>query len=145
LHSCKMTRSPLETMNYRDQENFLRGSRIWGAVVCLAFLAAAIAVRLTARGRWTAGETIFFPLIALAIGVLIYYTSDYLHLSVAPERKRLWEIKIRWRIVAAVLVPGLALAHGNSGRLFTLFAVAWLAATNWLARKRLPAEFLPAF
>jgi 2-polyprenyl-3-methyl-5-hydroxy-6-metoxy-1,4-benzoquinol methylase len=132
-------------MNYREQEKFLQGSRMWGAIVCLAFLAAAIAVRLIARGRWTTGETIFFPLIAVAIAVLMYYTPDYLHLSVTPEKKRLWEIKLRWRIIGAVLVLGLALAHGNNGRLFTLFAVAWLAGANWLARKKLPAEFLPAF
>lgn len=132
-------------MNYREQEKFLQGSRIWGAVVCLVFLAAAGAVRLTARGRWTTGETIFFSLIALAVAVLMYYTPDYLHLSVTPEKKRRWEIKLRWRIIAAVLVLGLVLAHGNSGRLFTLFAVAWLAGANWLAHKKLPAKFLPVF
>jgi 2-polyprenyl-3-methyl-5-hydroxy-6-metoxy-1,4-benzoquinol methylase len=126
-------------MNYREQEKFLRGSRIWGAVVCLAFLAAAAAVRLTVRGRWTTGETIFFPLIALAAAVLIYYTPDYLHLSVTPDRKLRWEIKIRWRIIAAVLVLGLALSHGNSGRLFTIFAVAVLAGMNWLAARKLVA------
>lgn len=132
-------------MNYRDQEKFLRGSRIWGALVCLVFLAAAVAGRLTARGRWSAGETIFFSLIALAIAILIYYTPDYLHLSVTQEKKRLWEIKLRWRIIAAVLVLGLLMAHGNGGRLFTVFAVAWLAGANWLARKRVPPKFLPAF
>lgn len=121
-------------MNYRDQENFLCGSRIWGAAVCLAFLAAAIAVRLTARGHWSTGETIIFPLIALAIAVLMYYTPDYLHLSVTPEKKRLWEIKLRWRIIAAILLLGLLLSPGNSGRLFTLFTAAVLTATNWSAR-----------
>ncbi|HET9364429.1 MAG TPA: hypothetical protein VFP71_05485, partial [Candidatus Angelobacter sp.] len=104
-------------MNYREQEKFLQGSRIWGGAVCLAFLVAAVAVRLTARGRWRAGEMIVFPLIALAIAVLMYYTPDYLHLSVTPERKRLWEIKLRWRIIGAVLVLGLALTPGR-GRLF---------------------------
>ncbi|HZS27973.1 MAG TPA: class I SAM-dependent methyltransferase [Candidatus Angelobacter sp.] len=132
-------------MNYREQENFFQGSRIWGGVVCLAFLGATVAVRLTARGRWHAGEMIAFPLIALAVAVLMYYTPDYLHLSVTPEKKRNWEIKIRWRIIAAVLVLGLALAHGNSGRVFTLFAVAWLAGANWLAKKKVPAEKLGAF
>jgi len=132
-------------MNYREQEKFLQGSRIWGAVVCLAFLAAAVAVRLTARGHWRAGEMIVFLLITLAVAVLMYYTPDYLHLSVTPEKKRLWEIKLRWRIIAAVLVLGLALAPGNRGRLFTLFAVAWLVGANWLGRKKLSPEFLPAF
>ena len=132
-------------MNYREQEKFLQGSRIWGAVVCLALLTAAVAVRLTARGPWRAGELVFFPLIALAVAVLLYYTPDYLHLSVTLEKKRLWEIKLRWRIIGAVLVLGLALAPGNRGRIFTLFAVGWLAGANWLARKKVPAPFLPAF
>ncbi|HKV91353.1 MAG TPA: class I SAM-dependent methyltransferase [Candidatus Angelobacter sp.] len=132
-------------MNYREQEKFLQGSRIWGGIVCLAFLAATVAVRVAARGRWRAGETIVFPLVALAIAVLMYYTPDYLHLSVTPEKKRLWEIKLRWRIMGAALVLGMALTPGNRGRIFTLFAVAWLAAANWLAHKKIPAKFLPAF
>jgi 2-polyprenyl-3-methyl-5-hydroxy-6-metoxy-1,4-benzoquinol methylase len=132
-------------MNYREQEKFLQGSRIWGAIVCAAFLVAAVLVRLALKGRWSAGETIFFPLIALAVAVLIYYTPDYLHLSVTPDRKQRWEIKIRWRIIAAILVLGLALSPGHGGRLFTLFAVAVLAAANWLAPKTISAKFLPAF
>lgn len=132
-------------MNYREQEKFLQGSRIWGGVLCLAFLAAAVAVRLTARGRWTIGETIVFPLIALAIAVLMYYTPDYLHLSVTPEKKRNWEIKIRWRLVAAVLLLGLLFGPGVGGRLFAVFAAAWLAGANWLAKKKVPAARLAAF
>jgi 2-polyprenyl-3-methyl-5-hydroxy-6-metoxy-1,4-benzoquinol methylase len=132
-------------MNYREQEKFLQGSRTWGAVVCLAFLAAAVGVRVAAHGRWSTGKTILFPLIALAGAVLIYYTPDYLHLSVTPGKKQLWEIKLRWRIIAAVLVLGMALAPANRGRLFTLFAAGWLAGANWLARKKLPPEFLPVF
>src|SRR5262249_3311153 len=66
------------------------------------------------------------------------------HLSVTPDRKRRWEIKFRWRGIAAILVLGLLLAHGNGGRLFTLFAVAVLAAVNWQARERIPARMLPA-
>ena len=132
-------------MNYREQEKFLQGSRIWGAGVCLAFLASAAAVRLTARGRWQAGEALVFPLIAVAVAILIYYTADYLHLSVTPGKRRLWEIKLRWRIVAAVLLLGLVVAPGNRGRIFALFASAWLAGANWLALKKIPPKFLPAF
>src|ERR1044071_3193576 len=105
-------------MNYRDQEKFLRGSRIWGGVVCLAFLAVAAVTRVAAGGKWRTGETVVFLLIALAVAVLIYYTPDYLHLSVTPERKQRWEMKIRWRIVAAVFVLGGLLASSNGGRLF---------------------------
>jgi 2-polyprenyl-3-methyl-5-hydroxy-6-metoxy-1,4-benzoquinol methylase len=131
-------------MNYRDQENFLRGSRIWGAVVCVAFLGSAVALRLTVRGQWRMSETILFPLIALAVAVFIYYTPDYLHLSVTPDRKRRWEIKIRWRIIAAILVLGLLLSPGNGGRLYAVIAAAILAGFNWLALNRIPPRVVSA-
>jgi predicted TPR repeat methyltransferase len=44
-----------------------------------------------------------------------------------------------------VFVFGALLASTNSGRLFTLFAVAWLAAANWLAGKKTPPRYSPAF
>jgi 2-polyprenyl-3-methyl-5-hydroxy-6-metoxy-1,4-benzoquinol methylase len=124
-------------MNYREQEKYLQGSRIWGGIVCLAFLVAVVVVRFTFNGRWNDGESIVFALAAVAVAVLMYYTPDYLHLSVNPERKRSWQIKFRWRAIAAVLTLGLLLSSGNAGRLFTIFAVAVLAGVNWLAR-RLP-------
>ena len=116
--SCKMAQRLRKIMNYRDQENFLRGSRIWGAAVCLGFLAVAIAIRLAAGGRWHPGQTIVFILVAIAVAVLMYYTPDYLHLSVTPEKKRRWEINVRWRIIAAILLLGLLLASSNAGRAF---------------------------
>jgi 2-polyprenyl-3-methyl-5-hydroxy-6-metoxy-1,4-benzoquinol methylase len=132
-------------MNYREQEKFLQGSRICGAAVCLAFLAAAGAVQVFMRGRWSVGARIFFPMIAVAAAVLVYYAPDYLYLSVTPDKKRRWEVKLRWRIVVAVLVIGLVLSSTNHGRLLTLVAVAWLSGANWLAWKRVPAPFIPAF
>ncbi|HLY91890.1 MAG TPA: class I SAM-dependent methyltransferase [Candidatus Angelobacter sp.] len=132
-------------MNYREQEKFLQDSRIWGGAVCLAFLAAAGAVQVFMRGRWSVGARIFFPMIAVAVAVLIYYTPDYLYLSVTPDKERRWEINLRWRIVAAVLIIGLGLSSTNHGRLLTLVAVAWLSGANWLARKEVPARFIPAF
>jgi 2-polyprenyl-3-methyl-5-hydroxy-6-metoxy-1,4-benzoquinol methylase len=132
-------------MNYRDQEKFLRGSRIWGAAVCLGFLAVAVVTRLVAGGKWRPGQTIVFMLAAMAVAVLMYYTPDYLHLSVTPEKKRRWEINVRWRIIAAVLVLGLFLASSNDGRLRTLLAVALLAGVNWLALKAIPPRNLAAY
>jgi 2-polyprenyl-3-methyl-5-hydroxy-6-metoxy-1,4-benzoquinol methylase len=132
-------------MNYRDQENFLRGSRIWGGLICAAFLILASLVRLTANGRWRPAEDLVFGLAAIAVAVLLYYTPDYLHLSVTPDRKRRWEIKVRWRIIAAIFLLGLVLSPGNSGRLFTLFASAVLAGVNWLAKDKISPQRLPAF
>jgi 2-polyprenyl-3-methyl-5-hydroxy-6-metoxy-1,4-benzoquinol methylase/heme/copper-type cytochrome/quinol oxidase subunit 4 len=125
-------------MNYRDQEKFLSGSRIRGALVCLGFLATAVAVRLTFIGRWRITQTIVYFLAAIAVAVLMYYTPDYLHLSVAPEKKRRWEINLRWRIIAAIVLLGLLLASSSSGRIFTLFAGILLAGLNWIALKKIP-------
>ena len=132
-------------MNYRDQEKFLQGSRIWGGAVCLGFLAVAAVIRLTFTGRWRSSETIAFLLASFAAAVLMYYTPDYLHLSVAPERKRRWEINLRWRIAGTALLLGLLLAPSNLGRLYAIFAGLALAAANWLAHKKVPARNLPAF
>jgi len=132
-------------MNYRDQEKFLQGSRIWGVAVCLGFLAVAAVIRLTFTGRWRSSETIAFLLASFAAAVLMYYTPDYLHLSVAPEKKRRWEINLRWRIAGTALLLGLLLAPSNPGRLFAIFAGLALAGANWLAHKKVPAQNLPAF
>jgi 2-polyprenyl-3-methyl-5-hydroxy-6-metoxy-1,4-benzoquinol methylase len=132
-------------MNYRDQEKFLQGSRIWGGAVCLGFLAVAAVIRLTFTGRWRSSETIAFLLASFAAAVLMYYTPDYLHLSVAPERKRRWEINLRWRIAGTALLLGLLLAPSNAGRLYAIFAGLALAGANWLAHKKVPARNLPAF
>jgi 2-polyprenyl-3-methyl-5-hydroxy-6-metoxy-1,4-benzoquinol methylase len=75
----------------------------------------------------------------------MYYTPDYLHLSVAPQKKRRWEINLRWRIAGTALLLGLLLASSNAGRLFAIFAGLALAGANWLALKKVPARNLPAF
>ncbi|HXA86911.1 MAG TPA: class I SAM-dependent methyltransferase [Candidatus Dormibacteraeota bacterium] len=132
-------------MNYRDQEKFLRGSRIWGGAVAIAFLLVSAILRLAAAGRWHSNQTIVFFLAAIAVAVLMYYTPDYLHLSVAPEKKRRWEISLRWRIIAAIMLLGLLLASSNSGRLFAVFGGALLAGLNWIALKKIPARKLGVF
>lgn len=113
--------------------------------MCLGFLAVAAVIRLTFTGRWRTIETIVFLLVSIAAAVLMYYTPDYLHLSVAPERKRRWEINLRWRIAGTALLLGLLLAPSNAGRLFAIFAGLALACANWLAHKRVPARNVPAF
>ena len=132
-------------MDYRDQEKFLRGSRIWGAAVSLGLFTVAMAIRFLSGGRWHAAQTVVFALVAVAVAVLMYYTPDYLHLSVRPERKPHWEIKLRWRIAAAVLLLGMLLAATNGGRVFVLFAAIYLAAANWIALKKVPPQKLAQY
>jgi hypothetical protein len=76
-----------------------------------------------------------FGLTALALAVSIYYTPDYLHLTVNDEKRQRWEIKIRWRLIGAVLILGLFSLSG-AGSAFRLVAAAgWLTAANLLAAK----------
>ncbi|HEY2389878.1 MAG TPA: class I SAM-dependent methyltransferase [Candidatus Angelobacter sp.] len=128
------------TMNYRDQEKFLQGSRIWGGAISSGFFAVALALRFVASGRWHADQTVASLLVAIAVAVLMYYTPDYLHLSVRPERKPHWETKIRWRIAGAALVLGITLAPGTGGRIFAVSAAVYLVVTNWLALKKIRPE-----
>lgn len=132
-------------MNYREQEKFIQGSRIWGAAVSLGIFLSAVGLRFTTGHRWNAAQTLVFLAAAIAVAALIYYTPDYLHLSVRPERKRHWEIKFRWRIAAAALIFGVVLAPNNLGRFFAVFAALALAAANWFALKKLRPEKLPVF
>jgi 2-polyprenyl-3-methyl-5-hydroxy-6-metoxy-1,4-benzoquinol methylase len=132
-------------MNYRDQEKFLLGSRISSSIVCFGFLTVAAVARLFFGGKWRPGETPVFTLAAISVAVLTYYTPDYLHLSVAPEKKRRWEINLRWRIAAAALLLGVLLAPSNAGRLFAVFAGSALAGANWLALRKIPPGKLGVF
>jgi 2-polyprenyl-3-methyl-5-hydroxy-6-metoxy-1,4-benzoquinol methylase len=131
-------------MNYRDQEKFLRGSRIWGAALSLFFLATASAM-LREMGRLTAGSITVSLTMAVAMGVSLYYTPDYLHLSVSPGRKARWAIKVRWRIAAAALILGLLLASSNRDRMLLLAAVAWMILTILFAKKIVRADRVPGF
>jgi 2-polyprenyl-3-methyl-5-hydroxy-6-metoxy-1,4-benzoquinol methylase len=132
-------------MNYRDQEKFLHGSRIWGCAVAGVFLVMSVLLRVPATGRWRSGQTMVFFLVAMAVAVLMYYTPDYLHLSVTPEKKRRWEINLRWRIAGAIPLLGLLLAMSNGSRFFALLAGTVLAGANWLALKKVPSLKLGAY
>src|SRR6266704_2899141 len=93
-------------MDYTEQQRFLRGSRLWGGVLVCVFFGVAIAIHKL-DGRETAGLLAIIALIIAALGVLIYYAPDYLHLTVNPQKGPAWAIRIRWRIIGAVLVLGL--------------------------------------
>ena len=85
-----------------------------------------------------------FAVMLLSLAVFIYYTPDYLHLSVIPEKPARWAIKIRWRLIAAVLVIGLATVESTQARLLVLVAVAILLSINFIARK-LPGRSVAPF
>jgi len=131
-------------MDYREQQEYLRSSRAYGAVCVFVFLVIA-GLCLGLAGQLSARLTVAFALVALALAGSLYYTPDYLHLTVVPDKKQRWQIKIRWRIVAAVLVLGLLLSSTNQGRFIVLAAAAWLAICNVGIKKLAPLRHYPAW
>ena len=72
-------------------------------------------------------------IIAALLGSL-WYAPDYLHLTVNPEKCLRWQIRIRWRLIAAVLVLGLPVTFNRKGMLVVLAAAAWLLFANLIRR-----------
>jgi 2-polyprenyl-3-methyl-5-hydroxy-6-metoxy-1,4-benzoquinol methylase len=131
-------------MDYKKQEAYLRSSRIRCAVSVLIFLMISFA-SLTAATN--AGPRTLIPLglISLALAGSIYYTPDYLHLTVVPHKGARWQVKIRWRIIAAVFLLGLLLITSTDGKLLVVAAVVWLAAANLASKKFVPPRLYPAY
>lgn len=130
-------------MDYRKQEAYLKAGRIRGAVAALILLAIAVVCvwpSVVTDGRVLSG----FVLVALALAGSLYYTPDYLHLTVVPDKGQRWQVKIRWRIIAAVLLLGIALASANADRGLVLVAAAWLALCTLLIKKFVPLRYYAA-
>ena len=121
-------------MDYRKQQAYLRSSRLYGAICVFVFLMIA-GVCLDLDRQISARLMVAFALVALALAGSLYYAPDYLHLTVVPDKKQRWQVKIRWRIVAAVLVMGLVVSSTNQGRVLVVAAASWLAICNYCIRK----------
>lgn len=131
-------------MDYKKQQAYLKASRIRGAVAVLILLAlAATCVLLTSPSN--ARVLTALALVALALAGSLYYTPDYLHLTVVPDKGQRWQVRIRWRIVAAVLVLGLALSSTNADRSVVLIAAAWLCICTLGIKKFAPLRTYAAF
>jgi len=121
-------------VRYREQQQYLNGSSIWGTIVivpvaffALHFLEFNLQVRPLVA--------IEFMLIVIAIIASIYYTPDYLHLTVTPDKPLRWQIRARWRIIGAVLLLAAALVTRRSDAVVLAVAVAWMLASNFMARR----------
>jgi 2-polyprenyl-3-methyl-5-hydroxy-6-metoxy-1,4-benzoquinol methylase len=96
------------------------------------------------------GKTSNFALLALyaavasALAVFIYYTPDYLHLTVDPGKRSRWAVKIRWRIIAAALIISILLASNARERAWAATAIVWLLTLNLFGR-RVPKRFVPLY
>src|SRR6266853_2880893 len=128
-------------MDYTEQRKFLRSSRIWGtALVLVLFAAVGACIRI---GKISDPKLLaLYAAITSALAVFIYYTPDYLHLSVDPAKRSRWAVKIRWRIIAAALIISVVLASNIQERAWAAVAIVWLVALNLFGRK-VPRRFIP--
>ena len=126
-------------MDYRKQQAYLRSSRIRGAVSVAILIAIAGACAFTGGRLMRPAPLAVFALITLALAGSIYYTPDYLHLTVVPYKAARWQVNIRWRIIVAVLVLGFVVANTAQGRFLAVGAAAWLGLAN-IAIKKLAAS-----
>jgi 2-polyprenyl-3-methyl-5-hydroxy-6-metoxy-1,4-benzoquinol methylase len=131
-------------VNYEQQQEYLQLSRIWGAAFVLALTAAAGACLDTA-GAPAGLVVVEFVLALIALAISMFYAPDYLQLTVNPEKKARWEIKIRWRMIGAVLVLGLLFGSNRRSPAWILVAIAWLTATNLLVQKVRPRRYCCAY
>jgi 2-polyprenyl-3-methyl-5-hydroxy-6-metoxy-1,4-benzoquinol methylase len=124
-------------VNYAEQQQYLRASR-WWAIAIAALLLLMPAWTLVTREA-SLYSRLCYALIIVAIAISILYTPNYLHLTVNAEKPGRWQIKIRWRIIAAVLILGLiptrslsqvAPVPGSAALRAVLGSVAWLVIFN---------------
>src|SRR5258708_19721040 len=93
-------------MNYRLQERFLTQSRILGAT-CVGFVLAAGIYCLRAAGVTGSRTIVPYLLTLLAVAGSLYYTPDYLHLSIDEKKPASWAYRFPWTITPPFLVLAL--------------------------------------
>jgi 2-polyprenyl-3-methyl-5-hydroxy-6-metoxy-1,4-benzoquinol methylase len=130
-------------MQYTEQQKFLRFSRIWGMGLILV-LFAAVGACITAGKPSSVAMLALYAAVASALAVFIYYTPDYLHLTVDPRKRSRWAVKIRWRIIAAALIISGLLASNARDWSWVAAAIVWLLAFNLFCR-RVPERFVPLY
>ncbi len=111
----------------------------------MTFLLAIAAANFKVGHASGTGAAVAFGIVILALGISIWYSPDYLHLTVDSEKKARWEIKIRWRLIPAALLIGVVFAPGARDVPVILAAAAWLTAANLLARAVVPPVYYPAY
>jgi 2-polyprenyl-3-methyl-5-hydroxy-6-metoxy-1,4-benzoquinol methylase len=130
-------------MQYSEQQKFLRSSRVWGMGLTLVLFGTVLACIKTGKTSSFA-LLVLYAALASALAVFIYYTPDYLHLTVDPRKRTRWAVKIRWRIIAAALIISGLLASNARERAWAAMAIVWLLAFNLFSR-RVPKRFAPIY
>jgi SAM-dependent methyltransferase len=129
-------------VRYREQQQFINRSRAWGA----AFAVLVVATAGVVWKLWVLpiSVAVAFWLTTGALAFSIYYTPNYLHLTVNEDKRKRWEIKIRWRLVAAVLLLALLSIGDFGGTVSSFGAALWLTAANLIASK-VPRDYCSFF
>jgi SAM-dependent methyltransferase len=120
-------------MNFTEQQKYLKRGRVWAAVCVLCTVAAAVSA-WKLSGITAQMPAIIFALVIVALCGSLFYTPDYLHLNVNLNKRMRWQIKIRWRLLAAALIIGLASASNLKDALVVGAVIAWLVTANLLAK-----------
>lgn len=130
-------------MNYSEQQSYLTRGRIT-ATFLIAIL-ALLAVLSAASARASTRSAIAFALLMVATAISLAYTPDYLHLTVNLKKRVRWEIKIRWRMAAAILLVGLSLARNGVDIAVVVIAAAWVLLANFVARRIPESKYASAY
>jgi 2-polyprenyl-3-methyl-5-hydroxy-6-metoxy-1,4-benzoquinol methylase len=125
-------------LNYEGQQKYFRHSRTIGA-----FSAAAVLLTGAFVMGSSADAAVPIALIGIALALSIFYSADYLHLSVAPTKATRWAIMLRWRIAALILLYTETswIFFGKPSARPVLISVAWILIANALA-KFIPQRFI---
>src|SRR4051794_33661440 len=95
-------------MNYQEQARFLAASRLWSAAVIVLTAIAAYVGVASGDTSLSGRVQLAFALTLVAVTASLFYSPDYLHLTVNPEKASKWMLKIRSRLAIAVAVFGVA-------------------------------------
>lgn len=116
-------------MNYNIQYKFLRIYNY--TAVAASLLLFALCLYLTILIPLTASQIVINGIFFIALIYALIYLPKYLHLTIEPEKKFFWSLRIRWILAALILVTGLA-----AGGHYQLLGggVALILGTNLLLR-----------
>jgi 2-polyprenyl-3-methyl-5-hydroxy-6-metoxy-1,4-benzoquinol methylase len=131
-------------MNYADQLSYLARSRALAAILAIPVLAIAFLCARVA-GPLPNSIVISFAIVIAALLISFWYSPDYLHLGVSPDKCLRWEIRIRWRIAAIALVLGLIFTFNQRGMLIVIASAAGLLCANLIARAVARPAAVPAY
>ncbi len=131
-------------MNYADQLRYLARSRALAAA-CAFAVSVVAALCAIAAGPLPRGILIECSIIIAALLVSLWYTPDYLHLTVSLDKCLRWEIRVRWRLAAVVLVLGLPFTFNRRGMLVVLASAVWMLFANLVARSAARPSAIPAY